>query len=219
VGGRLYYVVQSNFGYYLTHPGDIIATWEGGMAFYGAVFGGALTLYVASRLKGLSFPLLLDAAAVLIPIAQAFGRIGNLVNGDILGYPSSLPWATQYTNSSNTFVPSHDIAYQPAAAYELLFSLGLFVIVYALRHRFRVPGSLFALWLGLYSIGQFFLFFARDNPVVLLGLKQAQVTAIVVLAVAVPAYLVWRRVYLGEAATPGQIPAEPAEPLSTAAGE
>ena len=39
-GGRLYYVVQNNFGYYLSHPQDILATWQGGMAFYGAFFAG-----------------------------------------------------------------------------------------------------------------------------------------------------------------------------------
>src|SRR5207302_865215 len=126
IGGRLYYVVQSNLGWYLQHPQNILATWEGGMAFYGAVFLGAPTLLVASRLRGIPPALVLDAAAVFIPVAQAFGRLGNLVNGDIIGYPSTLPWATQYTNPSNTFVPSHAVAYQPAAAYELLFSLALF---------------------------------------------------------------------------------------------
>ena len=196
IGGRLYYVVQSDLGYYLRHPQDIIATWEGGMAFYGAVFGGLLAAFITCRLKGLSFPLVLDGATVLIPLAQTFGRFGNIVNGDILGYPSTLPWATQYTNLNNTFVPSHQIAYQPAAAYELLFSLGLFVLVYALRQRFAVPGTLFVLWAVVYSVGQFVLFFARANSVVLLGLKQAQLTAIVVVLLVVPAYLLWRRLYL-----------------------
>jgi phosphatidylglycerol:prolipoprotein diacylglycerol transferase len=138
----------------------------------------------------------LDAAAVFIPLAQSFGRIGNLVNGDILGYPSTLPWATEYTNPNNTFVPSHHVAYQPAAAYELLFSLGLFAIIWALRDRLRTPGTLFTTWLVAYSIGQFFLFFGRANSAVLLGLKQAQLTAIFVVAVAVPLYLWWRAVYL-----------------------
>jgi phosphatidylglycerol:prolipoprotein diacylglycerol transferase len=128
------------------------------------------------------------------------------VNGDILGYPSTLPWATQYTNVHNTFVPSHQVAYDPAAAYELLFSLALFAAVWALRFRLRVPGELFVLWLVLYSAGQFFLFFARANLVVLWGLKQAQLTAIVVVAVAIPLWLWWRHVYterLGRDTEPG----------------
>lgn len=196
VGGRLYYVVQSGLGWYVTHPQNILATWEGGMAFYGAVFLGSATLFVVCRAKRLSPARALDVAAVFIPLAQTFGRVGNIINGDIIGYRSSLPWATQYTNPNNTFVPSHSVAYAPAAAYELLFTLALFGLIWALRFRFAVPGTLFALWLVVYSIGQFLLFFDRANIVVLAGLKQAQITAIVVVAVAIPAYLIWRRIYL-----------------------
>ena len=195
VGGRLYYVVQSNLGWYLSHPQNILATWEGGMAFYGAVFAGLPTLYVAARRIGVDVPHLLDGAALFIPVAQSFGRIGNIVNGDIVGYPSTAPWATQYTNPSNTFVPSHVLAYAPAALYELLFTVALFVVLWTLRDRLPIPGSLFALWLGVYSAGQFVLFFARANPVVALGLKQAQWTALAVLAVTVPAWLVWYRYF------------------------
>jgi phosphatidylglycerol:prolipoprotein diacylglycerol transferase len=196
IGGRLYYVVQSDFGWYLRHPTQILATWEGGMAFYGAVFLGTPVAWWVCRRKGIDFPRVLDAAALFIPLAQAIGRIGNLINGDIVGYPSSLPWATRYTNPHNTFVASHAVAYQPAAAYELLFSLALFVLLWRLRYRFRVPGSLFTLWLVLYSVGQFFLFFGRANIVVLADLKQAQLTAIAVVLVSAPAYALWRGGYL-----------------------
>ncbi len=198
VGGRLYYVVQSNFGWYLQHPAEILATWEGGMAFYGAVFLGGLTALVVCRLKDISFGRILDTAALFIPLAQTFGRVGNIINGDIVGYPSRLPWATQYTNPSNTFIPSHSIAYQPAAAYELLFSLALFGLIWRLRNQFRAPGTLFELWLVIYSIGQFFLFFARQNIIVMFGLKQAQLTAIVVIVLSLPLWFLWRQHYVSQ---------------------
>lgn len=197
IGGRLYYVAQSNLGWYIRHPQNVLATWEGGMAFYGAVFLGLPVLYIASRRSNVSVPKLLEATAIFIPVAQSFGRVGNLINGDIVGYPSSAPWATRYTSANNTFVPSHSLAYAPAAAYELLFSLGLFGLLWVLRHRQAVPGTLFWLWLVLYSAGQFVLFFARDNPVVALGLKQAQLTALVVVLISAPAWYAWRRVYRG----------------------
>jgi phosphatidylglycerol:prolipoprotein diacylglycerol transferase len=192
IGGRLYFVVQSNLGWYLQHPARILATWEGGMAFYGAVFAGMAAAFVACRRRRVPFARALDVAALFAPLAQAFGRVGNLVNGDIIGYASRLPWATRYTNLQNTFVPSHTTAYAPAAAYELLFSLALFAALYALRFRFRVPGTLFVAWLVTYSVGQFLLFFGRANIVVLFGLKQAQLTAIVVVAIALPAWWWWR---------------------------
>ena len=49
VGGRLYYVVQNNPSFYLHHPTQILAVWQGGMAFFGAIFGGALALVISSR--------------------------------------------------------------------------------------------------------------------------------------------------------------------------
>lgn len=195
IGGRLYYVVQSNFGWYLRHPTQILATWEGGMAFYGAVFLGGLTAFVVCHIKRVSFGRVLDAAAVMIPLAQAFGRVGNIINGDIIGYRSTLPWATRYTNPNNTFVPSHTLAYQPAAGYELLFSLALFGVIWSMRDRFRVPGTLFEVWLVLYSVGQFLLFFGRRNIIVMFDLKQAQLTAIAVIVVSLPLWYLWYRHY------------------------
>jgi phosphatidylglycerol:prolipoprotein diacylglycerol transferase len=203
IGGRLYYVVQSDFGWYVTHPWNIVATWEGGMAFYGAVFAGVAAIFAVCRLRGVSFPVVLDIAA-LFSIAQAIGRIGNIINGDIIGYASSLPWAVQYTNPHNTFVPSHRIAFQPAAAYELLLSLSLFALLWALRWRFRTPGTLFATFLILYSAGQFLLFFERANTVVFLGLKQAQLTALVVIAVAIPIWFLWRRHWVAQTPVRGE---------------
>lgn len=218
IGGRLYYVVQSNFGWYLQHPIQILATWEGGMAFYGAVFLGAATAFVVCRVKGVSFGRILDTTALFIPLAQAFGRVGNIINGDIIGYPSTLPWATRYTNPSNTFVPSHTLAYQPAAAYELLFSLALFGLIWSLRDRFRVPGTLFELWLVLYSVGQFVLFFGRRNIIVLLGLKQAQLTAIAVIVLSIPLWYLWYRHYLASRAEAEDAPRARGESPVASAG-
>jgi phosphatidylglycerol---prolipoprotein diacylglyceryl transferase len=210
VGGRLYYVVQSDLGWYLRHPQNILATWEGGMAFYGAVFLGIPALYLAARKVGVNVARLLDATALFIPVAQSFGRIGNVVNGDIVGYPSSAVWATEYTNPNNSFVPSHLVAYAPAAVFELVFSAALFALLWTVKDRFEVPGTLFALWLTLYSAGQFFLFFARANSVVALGLKQAQWTALIVLMIAIPCWLLWRRYYTRDRGT-SQLSAEPGD--------
>jgi phosphatidylglycerol:prolipoprotein diacylglycerol transferase len=177
------------------------------MAFYGAVFLGGVTLLVTCRRLGVQPGRALDTAAMFIPIAQACGRVGNIINGDIIGYRSNLPWATAYTNPANSFVPQLGVPYQPAAAYELLFSLALFGLLWTLRRRFTVPGTLFVVWLVLYSVGQFVLFFGRANVVVALGLKQAQLTAIAVVLLAIPLYLLWRRYFLARLAADDSEPA------------
>jgi phosphatidylglycerol:prolipoprotein diacylglycerol transferase len=222
IGGRLYYVIQADqpggFAYYLDHPGEILATWEGGMAFYGMVFAVFLTVlgYCYWSRKGQTLLWqLLDMVAVFLPLGQAFGRLGNVVNGDIVGYPSNLPWALSYPNP-NALAPDHVTAFQPASIYELLFSLALFGFLWWLRTRVKVPGLLFAFYAFLYALGQFGIFYLRDNPITVFDLKQAQVTSLVVMVATLPfmAYLLRRYERLGappvEAAASPEPPAEPA---------
>lgn len=184
IGARLYYVAQQPLGPYLAEPWRIFATWEGGMAFYGAIFAVLATLAVMARLRNISFWRIVDAGALFAVVGQAFGRIGNIINGDIVGPPTDLPWGFVYAHPGS-FVPDHTVAYHPAAVYELLSNVVLFGLLWYLRHRLHRPGMLAAVYLIGYSIGQFLLFFIRTEPLVLGGLKQAQVTALVVLLPAI----------------------------------
>ncbi|MHB1131062.1 MAG: prolipoprotein diacylglyceryl transferase [Chloroflexota bacterium] len=202
VGARLYYVLQQPLEPFLAEPWRILATWEGGMAFYGAVFAVSLTLVVFARRRRLSLWKVLDVGAIFAVIGQAFGRVGNIINGDILGAPSDLPWAFVYAHP-NFFAPDHNIPYQPAALYELIFNLVFFALLWSWRRRFRRDGLLFVVYLMGYSLGQFFLFFLRTEPLVALGLKQAQLTALVVLAAAL-VLLAWLPRHL-EIQTPSDV--------------
>ena len=188
VGARLYYVLQQPLAQYITEPWRILAFWEGGMAFYGAIFAVVIVLVVLSRRLKLSFLRILDVSALFAVVGQFFGRIGNFINGDIIGYPTNLPWGVVYVNP-NSFAPRHDIAYQPAAAYEALIDVLLFGLLWWLRNRLK-PGILFFVYILGYSISQIIVFFWRDNAVVFLGLKQAQLTAIGVIALALVVFVV-----------------------------
>ena len=184
IGARLYFVLQQPLGPYLSEPWRIIATWEGGMAFYGAIFGVVIALAVVARRRKMSLWTIFDAGVLFAVVGQAFGRVGNIINGDIVGAATTLPWGFVYQHP-NSFVADHTVAYQPAAVYELTFNLALFGLLWFLRHRMPRPGLLFSVYLAGYSFGQFALFFLRaSEPVVALGLKQAQLTALVVLLAA-----------------------------------
>ena len=191
VGGRLYYVVQNNPSFYVHHPAEIIAVWQGGMAFFGAIFGGALAMVISAWRWRMPFWSLLDVGALGMTIGQAIGRVGNIINGDIVGYKTN-GWGFEYTNP-NTFGPLN-VPVQPASLYELLISLALFLLLWNLRTRIHPEGMLAMIYIVLYSVSQFFIFFVRDNILVLGGLKQAQVTALVVIAITLPviAYLLRR---------------------------
>lgn len=95
----------------------------------------------------------------------------------------------------NSFPPRHDIAYHPAALYEALINIILFGLVWWLRNRLKL-GILFFVYILGYSLSQVIVFFWRDNHVVFGGLKQAQLTAIGVIIVAVAIFLsvfIWQR--------------------------
>jgi phosphatidylglycerol:prolipoprotein diacylglycerol transferase len=180
VGGRLYYVVQNQQSYYLTHPQHILAFREGGMAFFGAVGAAALTVLIYAWLHKRPVLPMLDVAALFAAVGQPFGRVGNIINGDIVGYPTNLPWGTIYTNP-HSLAPELGVAYQPAAAYEILANLLRIAALWLVLRRWRPPGLASGLYLLGYSVSQFIVFFWRSNSVTALGLKQAQLTALATL--------------------------------------
>jgi len=190
VGARLYYVIQQPLGPFLSQPWKIFAVWEGGMAFYGAIFAVVLVILIAGWRMKISILKFLDVAALFAVVGQFFGRIGNIINGDILGFPTKLPWGFVYTNP-NSFAPTHDTAYQPAAVYEALIDILLFCLLWTLRKKLK-PGLLFFYYIIGYSISQIIVFFWRDNEVIFLGLKQAQLTAIAVMIAAVIGFFLVR---------------------------
>jgi phosphatidylglycerol---prolipoprotein diacylglyceryl transferase len=204
LGGRLYYVVQQPdlWQNYVLHPINIIAFWQGGMAFFGAIIVGFATLAICAWRYGYNPWIALDGGVLFAVVGQPIGRIGNIINGDILGAPSTLPWATAYSNPAailqphfSLCTPAQCIAYQPAAAYEAIGTILIGVILYLLLRRNPRPGVLAITYVGLYAISQLILFqFRASEPPGPLGLREAQWTSIAMLVIAVPAlYLVWRR--------------------------
>ena len=100
LGGRLGYVLFYQPGFYLTHPLDALAVWQGGMSFH----GGALGVFVATALfchkRGLPLLGFADRVAVVTPIGLGLGRIANFINGELWGRtaPDTLPWAMIFPN-------------------------------------------------------------------------------------------------------------------------
>ena len=205
IGARLYFVVQSGFLWYLTHPQHILAMWEGGMAFFGAIFAAVLVLIWSAWRLRLNFWVLLDAGVLFAAVGQPIGRLGNIMNGEILGPPSNLPWAFAYSNPQS--MAAHlGVGYQPAAAYEALATLLILGLLLLLRRRRPPAGALGVSYLALYPISQLVVFFWRtdfETPVIWLGLRQAQLTAIAVLVLVLPIVTwIWLRSVTSSAAEP-----------------
>jgi phosphatidylglycerol:prolipoprotein diacylglycerol transferase len=166
------------------------------MAFFGAVFTAPVVLFVMGRRYRISFWDLLDAGVLFAAVGQPIGRLGNVMNGEILGPASNLPWAIRYTNPE-TMAPHLGVAYQPANLYEAFGTLLILGALLLIRHRGVLPGVLGLTYLVLYPISQLIVFQWRtdsETPVIWFGLKQAQLTSLFVLAVVVPIFiLLWRR--------------------------
>lgn len=219
IGARLYFVLQQPdlVQNYLLKPQRILATWEGGMAFYGAIFFIVPVLFWRAIKERLNPLVVLDAGALFAACAHPFGRIGNLINGDIIGYPSTLPWSTIYDNPAswacqNASAGTCHVPVQPAAGYELLLNLVLFALLLAVAARSRRPGTLIVTYLFGYTITQFLVFFTRANNIVSLGpldwgLKQAQWTSLIMFLLLIPLTLWVRRWRYAQPVSDGEIPA------------
>ena len=157
VGARIYYVVQNDFGFYIHQPWRILALWEGGLAFFGGLFGGIAAAYLFCRRSELKFSRVGDLFAPAIPIGAAIGRISCGLAGMDYGTPTQLPWGVVYTNP-DSYAPVDGVARHSDQYYELIGDLLIAILL--LKLRGRVPeGGLFLAYLISFSILRFFIFF------------------------------------------------------------
>jgi len=150
LGARLGYVLFYNPGYYLANPQDILATWQGGMSFHGALLGTLVGGLLFCWRKKLSFWQSADVYVITIPIGLGLGRIGNFINGELYGRMSDVPWAMVFPAGGP--MPRH-----PSQLYEaFLEGVVLFSLLWLLKNRYwqqRWPaGSLLALFLLFYGL-------------------------------------------------------------------
>ncbi len=194
LGSRLGYVIFYNFSYYLQHPLEILATWQGGMSFHGGLLGLLIGGWLFCRHTGLPFWRTADAYAVVAPIGLGLGRIGNFINGELYGRVTEMPWGMVFPGGGP--LPRH-----PSQLYEsFLEGLVLFVIMWcAMRlywQRNWPAGRLVAVFLGGYGFFRFTVEFFRE-PDAHLGLAlglltRGQLLSLLMIAAALLLWF-WRR--------------------------
>ena len=211
---RVFYVLQTNPGSYLDpkQMATALSLWQGGLSFYGGLFGGILGIWLYASRNGLPTLRLLDVAALAAPLGQAIGRLGNLVNGDLTGL-STNGRGIEYTNGTNPLVPLGSLGrtQHPVAIYDVVFELGLFALLfYFWRRRPLRVGQLAGLYLAGWGTAQLFLQAWRDSPVGLMGLKASQLTALPIIAGGL--YLYLRSASAAPAQLEAEVDDEPDEP-------
>jgi phosphatidylglycerol:prolipoprotein diacylglycerol transferase len=180
---RLLHVLD-RWDFYSQNPG-LIFGFEG-LTIWGAVLGATLGIWIYSKFSNFKFGYFADLVAPGVILAQAVGRVGCTLNGCCYGTETSLPWGIVYTNPQS-YAPL-GVAVHPTQIYEIIYLLIIFGVIFKLRGRFKPDGSLFLIYLSIYSLWRVGIDFLRDyeTPPLIFGLHQAQIIGIIVLAIAVP---------------------------------
>lgn len=158
LGGRLGYVLFYKPGYFIGHPLEAFALWQGGMSFHGGMLGVILATIIFARIRKIPLLCLGDVVAVATPIGLFFGRIANFINGELWGRPSDVPWAMVFPSGGP--VPRH-----PSQLYEaFLEGIVLFAVLFALERlgARRRPGQLVGVFLIGYGLARTIVEFFRE---------------------------------------------------------
>ena len=177
VGARIYHVL-THFDFYFgegRNPLSALYIWEGGIAIYGALIGGAIGAWLGCRWTGIRFWTFADALAPGLLLAQAMGRFGNWFNQELYGLPTDLPWGLEidYPNPAWPVGLAEGTLFHPTFLYEVVWNtLGVIVLLWAGR-KFRLQwGRLFGLYLVWYSGGRIVWESIRIDPSdIFLGLR------------------------------------------------
>lgn len=204
LGGRIGYIIPrflvdgAHGAAYITRPTEILAIWQGGLAFFGGLTGGALAVYVYVRVKRADFPAIADAVAPALPLAQAIGRWGNYFNQELFGRPTDVPWALRVepvpASTAQAFPGAS--TFHPTFLYESVWNALLVVVLLTIDRKgwLRRRGSLLWCYLIGYGIGRGWIESLRVDTVErYLGLSRNNWIAIGVVVAGVAGLAWWER--------------------------
>jgi phosphatidylglycerol:prolipoprotein diacylglycerol transferase len=171
-GGRLGYVVFYQPAYFIQHPLEIFALWQGGMSFHGGFLGVLAAMWFFARKTGKKWLNIMDFVAPLVPIGLGAGRMGNFINGELWGRVTDVPWGMMFPKVDA--LPRH-----PSQLYEFgLEGVALFTLLWWYSSKPRPLGAVSALFLIGYGASRFLVEFAREPDsflgVLALGMSMGQ---------------------------------------------
>ncbi len=162
IGARLGHCLFYEPAYYYQHPLEILQIWQGGLASHGAAIGILVALYIFSRKEHRSCLWILDRMAIVVALSGFLIRTGNLMNSEIYGTETNLPWGFIFIRAQET-VPKH-----PTQIYEALAYLMIFILLYSMYFKSKekiYPGILFGIFLvSLFSV-RFLIEFVKEDQV------------------------------------------------------
>jgi prolipoprotein diacylglyceryl transferase len=163
IGARLGHVLFYEPREYLSDPVQILMIWKGGLASHGAAIAIIIALLIFSRKIHRPFIWIFDRISIVVALAGAFIRTGNLMNSEIFGVETSLPWGFIFVNTDPSGLAKHPTQIYEALAYLLIF---VFLWWVYLKQRGKPrPGFLFAMFMILVFSFRFLIEFVKEPQV------------------------------------------------------
>jgi len=185
LGARIYYCLF-NLDYYSKNIVDIFKIWEGGLAIHGGIIAGILTAYFYTKKKKLPFLKIVDIFIPALVLGQAIGRWGNFFNMEAYGSETTL-LELQKLGIPNFIINGMNINhtyYHPTFLYESLGCLIIFIIILIIRNFKKIKtGFITGIYFILYGIIRFFIEGLRQDSLMLLNIKVAQLISIIMIIV------------------------------------
>ncbi len=176
VGARAFDILVYELDYYRQRPLAALDWWRGGMASHGVLIGGLATTYVFARSRRMPILALLDEIVVPGVFLMAVGRIGNFIEGGVIGSETDVAWAFIYPNVEG---PRHPVALYESAKNFLILP----ILIWAIRIWPPGKGVVTALFVALYASMRFAVDLLRDYEAAWLGLGTGQVFNLLMAAI------------------------------------
>ena len=158
IGARLAHIIFYQLDFYLENPQDIIAVWKGGLASHGGFVGGLLGLYLFCRVhKEFQFFWILDIGIVSVVTLAGLIRLGNLMNSELYGKPTNVPWAFIFVQVDT--IPRHAVVLYESIAY---FLIQIFMLVLFNKYKDSKPGIYLVTFLITVFTVRFLLEFYKE---------------------------------------------------------
>lgn len=172
ISARLYYIIFE-MDYFFSNPLEIFNLRNGGLAIYGGIIGGAITIFIFCKIRKIKFLDLLDYIVPVLALGQAIGRIGNYINVEAYGIETTLPLKMEIIENGITKYV------HPTFLYEAIVTFALFIILSQLSKKRKFSGEITYLYIIIYSFVRIFIESLRTDSLMLQNYRISQILSIV----------------------------------------
>ena len=173
IGARIYYVIF-NSNYYFSNPAKILNIRDGGLAIYGGIIAGTITIIMYCKIKKINILDVLDYVVPYVAMGQAIGRWGNFINVEAYGTETSNLFRMGIIEN-NIYKEVH-----PTFLYESIVTFFLFIFLFQIKNKRKYSGQLTYIYLTIYSIARFFIEGLRTDSLMLGNIRISQLISLII---------------------------------------